>query len=451
MKIKAICMLWVMVLAESCVPGSNFDIASFPCPETPFETISFKELEDLYQDGVIQIQKELTLEGFVISSDIAGNFYNEIYLQDRPNQPTRGLVLMAEQSQSLYYPLGSKVKVNLKGLFLGKSGETLQLGSSFASFGNISVGRLPATKTQEHLVPVCSEEQLLEPTEATMEDLDMIPLNTLIRFNRLEFVESELERSFADFGTETGRTLKDCDQNQIILLTSGYSDFQPEIIPIGSGNITGILSKDGQEYQLLIRSLEDLEFSNERCPEIITEFTSNQVFISELADPDNNTGARFVELYNAANTPLDLNLWTLRRYTNDKTEVSSTIDLTGKIIEAQTTFVISPNTEEFELIYGFIPDMGVSTNSPADSNGDDNLELVDPFGTIIDVFGVVGEDGTGTNHEFEDGRALRNLDVSKANPNYTFSEWTIQNDSGDDGTIKHPQMAPEDYTPGTHN
>ncbi|MEM9078079.1 MAG: lamin tail domain-containing protein [Bacteroidota bacterium] len=190
---------------------------------------------------------------------------------------------------------------------------------------------------------------------------------------------------------------------------------------------------------------------NERCPEIITEFTSNQIFISELADPDNNSGARFVEIYNSSSEPLDLNLWTLRRYTNDNTEISSTIDLSGTIINGQSTLVISPNASEFELVYGFPPDIGVSTNSPADSNGDDNLQLVDPFGTVIDVFGIIGEDGSGTNHEFEDGRALRNPNITQGNPNYTFSEWTIFNDTGDAGTTKQPQNAPEDFTPGIRN
>ena len=113
--------------------------------------------------------------------------------------------------------------------------------------------------------------------------------------------------------------------------------------------------------------------------------------------------------------------------------------------------IISPNAEEFELVYGFAPDLGVSTNSPADSNGDDNLELVDPFGTIIDMFGVIGEDGSGTNHEFEDGRAVRNSNIMVGNPVYTFSEWTIFNDTGDAGTTKLPQNAPEDFTPGVRD
>ena len=233
-----------------------------------------------------------------------------------------------------------------------------------------------------------------------------------------------------------------------MLINSGYADFQAELLPETNGNLTAILTKDGDIPQLQIRTLEDINFTEDRCPEIITEFTSNQIFISELADPDNNSKARFVELYNSASEPLDLNLWTLRRYTNDNTEISSTIDLSGLIIGPESTLVISPNAEEFELVYGFVPDLGVSTNSPADSNGDDNLELVDPFGTIIDVFGVIGEDGSGTNHEFEDGRAVRIADIVEGNSTFIFSEWTIFNDTGDAGTINLPQNAPGDFTPG---
>ncbi len=103
------------------------------------------------------------------------------------------------------------------------------------------------------------------------------------------------------------------------------------------------------------------------------------------------------------------------------------------------------------MVYSFEPEVSVSTNSPADSNGDDNLQLVDPFGTVIDSFGIVGEDGTSTNHEFEDGRAVRKPEIVQANATYTFGEWTIYNDTGAEGTTNLPQNAPEDFTPGERN
>ena len=95
--------------------------------------------------------------------------------------------------------------------------------------------------------------------------------------------------------------------------------------------------------------------------------------------------------------------------------------------------------------------MGVGSNSPADSNGDDNLELIDPFGIIVDAFGLIGEDGSGTNHDFQNGRALRNSVILEGNPVYTFNEWTIYNDTGDASTIKQPKIAPDDFTPGIRN
>lgn len=341
--------------------------------------------------------------------------------------------------------------IKLKDLYLGKRGSTFRIGSVFSSFGNLSIGRLPRGKVFDHLFVSCDGEGSPEPLVTTISEIDSLPSSILVQLENVEFAEEILGETYALAQEETQRLLLDCAENEIVLLNSGYADFQEEPLPETNGTLTAVLTRDGKSPQLVIRTLEDVDFTQERCPEIITEFTSNQIFISELADPDNNSSARFVELYNSAPEQLDLNLWTLHRYTNDNTEVSSIIDLSGLIIGAESTLVISPKAEEFELVYGFAPDLGVSTNSPADSNGDDNLELVDPFGTVIDVFGIIGEDGSGTDHEFEDGRAIRNSDITVGNSVYTFSEWIIFNDTGDAGTTKLPQNAPEDFTPGVRD
>jgi hypothetical protein len=439
----------LVLFAYSCVEGSDFDAPKENCNTDLKANINFVELDSLSTEEVSQIKDSLILEGYVISSDKAGNFFSTLFIQDKPSKPTYGLQLEVDMRQShLLYPEGSKVLLKLKDLYMVNKEGNIRLGSVFSSFGNLSVGRLPNQKVFEHVLVACDDLENVEPLLTTISALDTLPLNILVQLNNLEVIDDELGEPFAVVAEETERHLQDCEEKQTVLLNSGYADFQAEILPGGNGSITGILVKDGKNPQLIIRSLDDVDFTSERCPEIITEFTSTQIFISELADPDNNSGARFVELYNSASEPLDLNKWTLRRYTNDGIEVSSTIDLSGLIIGAESTLVISPNAEEFQLVYGFAPDLGVSTNSPADSNGDDNLELVDPFGTIIDVFGIIGEDGSNTNHEFEDGRAVRNPNVVEGNPVYTFSEWTLFNDTGDAGTIKLPQNAPQDFTPG---
>lgn len=47
-------------------------------------------------------------------------------------------------------------------------------------------------------------------------------------------------------------------------------------------------------------------------------------------------------------------------------------------------------------------------------------------------------------------RPYETKDIEQANPVFTFSEWTIYNDSGGEGTINIPQNAPEDFTPSSH-
>lgn len=448
-RLISILTMLIALLAGSCVADRSFDVPKIECGEDLVSNIGFRELKEMYVEGVFQIQEDLVMEGYITSSDLAGNFFGTLHLQDHAESPGEGLQIELDvRDYHLLYPVGSKVYIKLKGLYLGKGNESYKLGAVFSSFGNLSVGRLPVAAAQQHIINSCDSPYKLQPALTRLDNLIDAPLNTLVEFGGIEFEEEELGNTYAQYQEETIRVLKDCEDLNITLLNSGYSDFQSELLPEGNGSIKGILLKSKNTYQLVIRNLEDVNFSNERCKIVPTEFTSENIFISEIADPNNNPGARFVEVFNSASQPLDLNGWILQRYTNANTEASSSLDLSGYQIGPNKTLVISPNKEEFELVYGFAPDIGVSTNSPADSNGDDNLVLVDPFGVIIDVFGVPGEDGSGTNHEFEDGRAVRIYGVTMGNATFVFEEWLIYNDTGESGTINLPQNAPEDFSPG---
>lgn len=190
---------------------------------------------------------------------------------------------------------------------------------------------------------------------------------------------------------------------------------------------------------------------------------SNNLFISEIADPNNNTRGRFVELFNSATVDIDLTGWTIIRYTNAGTTPSAEVHHLAGTVMANSTFVIgkvsdaSTTTDDFISIFGFAPDQAADPHSdgtvnkvvtPIDSNGDDQILLIAPDGTTKDIFGVIGEDGTGTAHEFEDGKAVRKITVTQSNSVWDAAEWEIYNDSGGNGTINDPQDAPADFTPG---
>ena len=442
-------MIAIGVMLASCVKNREFDTPKNECSNEDFTIISILELKKFYTDKTVQIQEDIAVQGYVISSDKEGNFFNIIYFQDAPANPTEGLQLELELRDShLFFDVGQQITIKLKGLYLGQSNGDYKIGGVFTSFGNISVGRLPKNVVFDHVLVSCKANNGIQLTSIAISELNENMVNTLVRVNNVEFKLDELGKSYAVKEEETLRTLVDCSDKELVLVNSGYSDFQSKIVPDKMGDATGILTFNKNEYQLIIRNENDLDFNEERCEDLIDEFTSNSILITEIADPDNNAGARFVELYNSGNERLSLNGWSLLRYTNDNTEVSSTIDLSDFVMEGKEVLVISPNAEEFEEVYDFAPDISAGTNSPADSNGDDNIVLVDPFGKIIDLFGVVGQDGSNTNHEFEDGRAIRNIDIEFGSPVFKPSEWIIYNDTGNEGTLNQPQNAPVDFTPG---
>jgi hypothetical protein len=196
---------------------------------------------------------------------------------------------------------------------------------------------------------------------------------------------------------------------------------------------------------------------------LLSTISFGQVLITEIADPNNNAEARFIELYNMGATDVDFtegNGWQIDKYLNGNSGVDVSIDLTG-IIPAGGFYIIAydntPGT--FQTVYGFAPDqLDTVLNGVAGSNGDDDLALVDGNDNIVDFFGVydfdldVNTDNSGTCAEYEDGRAERLTSVSGPSASFNESEWNIWADSTISGCTSHqnaPRTAPGDFDPGS--
>ena len=185
----------------------------------------------------------------------------------------------------------------------------------------------------------------------------------------------------------------------------------------------------------------------------ISGFSFGQVIITELADPNAGASARFVEIYNVSDSDVDLTGWELRRWTNGNADPQGTgVDLSSIGTLSSGSFaLIAANATEFETVYGIPADINAGTGGAADSNGDDQIAIFDDTDQTIDIFGVPGEDGSGTCHEFEDGRAERVSSVSASSATWNESEWNVWADSTVSGCTSHtnsPRTAPTDYDPG---
>jgi hypothetical protein len=165
------------------------------------------------------------------------------------------------------------------------------------------------------------------------------------------------------------------------------------------------------------------------------------LLISEVADPAGTGGGdfRFVELYNAGETPVDLATdgWHLCRQVNGASWRA--VPLTG-IVPAGTAYVVAKNEADFAPAYDIIPDQA---DSAIDGNGDDAYGLFyngdHESGVLIDLFGELDTDGTGTDWEYTDSRAERIKTVLEPNRRWTAAEWNIAH-----GAVT------DDMTPGEH-
>ena len=194
----------------------------------------------------------------------------------------------------------------------------------------------------------------------------------------------------------------------------------------------------------------------------ISTLSFGQVFITEIADPNNDANARFIELYNAGTTDVDFsegNGWQIDKYLNANSGVNLSLDLTGTIA-AGSFYLIGYDyvAGSFQTMYGFAPDLLDNINNGvAGSNGDDDLALVNGADTIVDFYGVydfqagTNTDNSGTCAEYEDGRAERLTTVTTGATAFNEAEWNVWADSTVADCTSHvnaPRSAPSDFDPG---
>jgi hypothetical protein len=266
---KTIIKLGIVTIVLSlfaCIKGQDFNTLSLECNSDLSANSTYSEIKNLFDEETFQIQEDLIIEGYITSSDREGNFFSVLHFQDKAVNPTDGFQLEMDMIDShLFFPEGSKVFVKLKGLYLGKSKEVYKLGGTFTAFGNISVGRLPANAVRQHFFISCDQTEAVQPKLISINEVDQNASSTLVQFNGVQIINEDLNQPFALEREETERTLVDCDGNELVLINSGYSDFFDEILPSGNGSIKGVLLRERDNYHLVTRNREDIDFSNKRC------------------------------------------------------------------------------------------------------------------------------------------------------------------------------------------
>ncbi len=216
----------------------------------------------------VKIEDDITISGIVVADDRSGNFYKQIIIQDTSS----GIVVLVGRS-NLYneFPIGRKIYIKCKGLYLGAYGKFIQLGSTPDDKNNLS--DIPNPLVSEYIVkgpflPDSIKPVLVTINQLSSPDANAKLLGTLIKLNDVEFEGAAIGQPYAqdpNIASGTDRKIEDCSLSTIVLRNSGYADFRAYLLPNGKGSIQAIYSRYNNTAQLMIRDTNDVNMTGVRC------------------------------------------------------------------------------------------------------------------------------------------------------------------------------------------
>ncbi|MBE0393622.1 DUF5689 domain-containing protein [Flavobacterium sp. PL002] len=278
--------LIVLGIAFSGCINDEVTIPNLDCDQiklTPNRTVA--EVHEAANNIVNQYKFDDVIEAYVVSTDEYGNFFKAVSFQTLATATTKAIGFSVPVDVSnIYvdYRLGSKVFIKLKDQYTDIKYGGLRIGSIYVSSYNIGgVGRLSQNDYKKVLLASCTsltDDQLVTPMTIAQAQEDKT-LNTLVEFSTVQFKEDAIGRKYYeesnDIGGATNWSLLDDEGNQIILRTSSYARFAANVVPAGSGKVRGVMTRYGDDYQLMVRSEDDIKMEGERVvPFFIENFQS---------------------------------------------------------------------------------------------------------------------------------------------------------------------------------
>lgn len=231
------------------------------------------------------------IKATISASDESGNFYKTLCFQDA----TGALSIIPDRNElNAEFAEGNTLYVKLQGLTL-----TYDAGLPRLGYG-IEAGRLqriPDILVNDFLVAGGKGEDLV-PEVTTISSLISNPnpfYNKLIQLDNVEFTLAFVGQSYADADNPDGpqtinAMISDCDDNEIILRNSGFSDFANEIVPAENGSLIAIASVFNDDLQLFIRDIDDVQFTEDRCDGSGGQ-AGNEITIQSIQDRYYDLGA----------------------------------------------------------------------------------------------------------------------------------------------------------------
>lgn len=272
---------------NSCVEEGDYSIPSSSTitpPPAVTVTNTIQQVKDMYTNGVVDFSVAsnngaLVVEGYVVSSDEAGNIYKTLYIQDKPENPTAAIRIAVDATDMYtFYDLGRKVYVRLNDptddyFNSNKLGMTDNRGVlEIGKLNGTEVERIPSTDYKKIIVRDNVVSNIVPVEISDLSTINDSQIGMFVKLTNMQALDENQTYANLNDTFSVNRLFKSCtDDSTIIMRNSGFADFKSQAIPNLRGNISAVLGKYNSDYQIVINDTDNVEFVTDRCEAIFED------------------------------------------------------------------------------------------------------------------------------------------------------------------------------------
>lgn len=208
------------------------------------------------------VSEPMYLEAYIVSNDKEGNIYKQVYVQDKPENPTHAIMISTEATGMFaIYGKGRKIYIRIDGLTVAMNKGMPIIGGTPDS--NYGATRISENKFYEHVLPSTTIAEIVPLTLTLSEAKNDTYLGMYAEIANAQFANPN--QNYTTNNENTSVSVEDCEGANVELRNSSFADFADNPLPNGNGTIKAIIAKYGDNYQFFINTDKDVDFAGARC------------------------------------------------------------------------------------------------------------------------------------------------------------------------------------------
>lgn len=218
-----------------------------------------KYKSEITSGGMKQITDACQIKAVVTSSDEGGNIYKNLYVVDG----TGGFCLKIDKS-SLYSEAteGQCMLIDLQGLWIGGYGLQPQIGTKYLDGTTEKIGNINRNTWAEHfkLIP---DIEGLSAKPITTNDMSALDIDKdfgkVVTLVGIKMKNADGTTVFAPSTSGSDNQKVASQASPVYIRTSTFAKFAKQVMPTGQFNITGVITRYNNDWQILPRTLRDIQ------------------------------------------------------------------------------------------------------------------------------------------------------------------------------------------------